>query len=102
MARETRHMAVLFADVTNGTALYHKLGDAGAPEVIALALEAMAGLLPSHGGRLVKTLGDAVMCGFAEPEDAVHAGEISARPRRGERAGDVLHFQRDRRSMYRV
>ena len=73
MARETRHVAVLFADVTNSTGLYHKLGDARAREVISLALDAMAELLPSRGGRLVKTLGDAVMCAFAEPEDAVHA-----------------------------
>lgn len=66
-------MAVLFADVTNSTALYHQLGDAGAREVIAAALAALAGLLPRHSGRLVKTLGDSVMCAFGHAEEAVSA-----------------------------
>ena len=30
MARETREMAVLFADLTNSTGLYQKLGDVAA------------------------------------------------------------------------
>ncbi|MGE5526403.1 MAG: FHA domain-containing protein [Rhodospirillaceae bacterium] len=66
-------MAVLFADVTNSTGLYRKLGDAGAREIISLALDAMTDVLPTHGGRLVKTLGDAAMCLFAEAEGAVRA-----------------------------
>lgn len=83
-------MAVLFADVTNSAALYHKLGDARAREVIALALAAFENLLPAHEGRLVKTLGDAVMCVFPRAEcglDAACAMQLTARstPFEGER-----------------
>lgn len=86
-------MAVLFADVTNSTALYHKLGDAGAREVIALALEGMADVLPSHGGRLVKTLGDAVMAVFAEPEQAVRAAcDMQVLAHTTHFAGQTLHL----------
>lgn len=86
-------MAVLFADVTNSTALYRKLGDAGAREVISLALDAMAGVLPLHGGRLVKTLGDAAMCAFAEPEAAVRAACVMQTIARNTHfAGHLLQF----------
>ena len=73
MTRETRNLAVLFADITESSRLYNQLGDAAARAAIMGCLNAVADLLPRFEGRLVKTLGDAVMCVFPEPAAALSA-----------------------------
>jgi adenylate cyclase len=66
-------LAVLFADIVESTALYRRLGDIEALKIINACLGAMKGVLPQHHGRLVKTLGDAVMCLFPDADSAVDA-----------------------------
>lgn len=73
VVREQRELAVLFADITNSTALYRRLGDLGARDVVARVLAALTDLLPAQEGRLVKTIGDAVMCVFPDAEQAYDA-----------------------------
>jgi len=73
VVREMRDLAVVFADITNSTGLYRKLGDLGAREVVARVLAALADVLPPCDGRLVKTVGDAVMCVFPAAEQAYTA-----------------------------
>lgn len=69
----TDDLAVLFADVVESTGLYRRLGDIEALKIVSACLGAMQGVLPRHQGRLVKTLGDAVMCLFPDAECAVAA-----------------------------
>ena len=57
-------LAVLFADVSGSTSLYEKLGDAQALECIGLCLNIMREVTAEHGGRVIKTIGDEVMCVF--------------------------------------
>jgi adenylate cyclase len=66
-------MAVLFADISNSTSLYQKLGDAAARNIVNACISVVTGVLPRYDGRLVKTMGDAVMCVFASPDLAVLA-----------------------------
>lgn len=66
-------LAVLFADIVESTALYRRLGDIEALKIINACLAAMKAVLPRHHGRLVKTLGDAVMCLFPDGDSAVDA-----------------------------
>ncbi len=73
MSEKTDHLAVLFADVVESTALYRRLGDVEALHVISAVINELKGVLPHHQGRLVKTLGDAVMCLFPDAECAVEA-----------------------------
>ncbi len=73
MLNQSDHLAVLFADVADSTALYRRLGDVEALGVVSASLDAMKAVLPRHQGRLVKTLGDAVMCIFPDAEYAVAA-----------------------------
>lgn len=73
MSIKTDHLAVLFADVADSTALYRRLGDVEALAVVSASLNAMTAVLPCYQGRLVKTLGDAVMCIFPDAEYAVGA-----------------------------
>jgi len=66
-------LAVLFADIVESTALYRSLGDIEALKIINACLHTMKEVLPRHRGRLVKTLGDAVMCLFPDGDSAVDA-----------------------------
>jgi adenylate cyclase len=66
-------MAVLFADITESSRLYQQLGDANARAVINGCLSTLTNLLPRYDGRLVKTMGDAIMCVFSSADSAVLA-----------------------------
>ena len=79
-ARAVQTMTVLFADICGSTRLYTRLGDHAARRIVNAALDAIVGVLPHYRGRLVKTLGDEVMCVFSEAGQAVMAAmEMQAR-----------------------
>jgi class 3 adenylate cyclase len=73
MARQDRTLAVLFADISESTSLYQKLGDAAARNIVNACLTLVTGVLERHEGRLVKTIGDEVMCVFPSADLAVLA-----------------------------
>ena len=79
-------MAILFTDLTGSTALYDRIGDAAAFEIVqdhfALAEEAVA----TEGGAVVKTIGDAVMAAFEDLEAAVRAARRIVRATRARHA----------------
>jgi adenylate cyclase len=103
MTREVKTMAILFADITESSRLYQQLGDASARAVINMCLSTLANILPRYDGRLVKTMGDAIMCVFptadsavlaaSEMQTAVAAGRTGSHPLRihvGLHQGPVL------------
>ncbi|MBI5258187.1 MAG: adenylate/guanylate cyclase domain-containing protein [Burkholderiales bacterium] len=65
--------AVLFADVAGSTALYDALGDQRAFALVDSCLSTMAGCTTEFHGRVVKTIGDAVMSVFGSADDAAAA-----------------------------
>lgn len=65
--------AVLFADVAGSTALYEVLGDQRAFALIEGCLSAMSACTADVHGRVVKTIGDAVMAVFRTADDAATA-----------------------------
>lgn len=73
MARENRNLGVVFADITESTALYQTLGDVPARNIVNACITLITGLLPRYEGRLVKTIGDEVMCVFPSADLAVLA-----------------------------
>jgi adenylate cyclase len=73
MPREVKNKAVLFADVSDSSSLYYKLGDAAAHNIIHACIDALSNLLPQYEGSLVKTLGDAIFCVFPTADLAVRA-----------------------------
>ena len=73
MARQTRMMAVMFADISDSTSLYQNLGDAAARNIVNACLTLITGVLTRYEGRLVKTIGDEVMCVFPGVDLAVLA-----------------------------
>ena len=72
--------AVLFADVAGSTALYDVLGDERAFALVDRCLAEMSDCTGEFGGRVVKTIGDAVMSVFpgADPAAAA-AAEMQGR-----------------------
>lgn len=73
MKRQTRTLAVMFADISDSTSLYQKLGDAAARNIVNACLTVINGVLSRYEGRLVKTIGDEVMCVFPDADRAVLA-----------------------------
>jgi class 3 adenylate cyclase len=66
-------MAFLFTDLHSSTALYERVGDAAAYEIVRRHFAFLAGIVFDHSGVVVKTIGDAVMAAFSDPVDAVKA-----------------------------
>ena len=66
-------MAVLFADICGSTRLYHKLGDAAARTVVAECVALMLDEVNRYEGRLIKTIGDEIMCVFPDTDRGVRA-----------------------------
>ncbi len=83
--RETREHAIAFADLADSTRLFRELGDAAARDLTQAFYARVAAVLPPQGGRIVKTMGDGVMCAFPDADraalamSALHA-EFAANP----------------------
>ena len=73
MTRSTENRAVVFADISESSALYRKLGDATARQMIVACIEALCAVVARFEGSLVKTVGDAILCVFPSAERAVRA-----------------------------
>ena len=69
--RETRELAISFIDLAESTRLFRELGDAAARDLTKVFYGRVASVLPDHGGRIVKTMGDGVMCAFPDCDRAV-------------------------------
>jgi class 3 adenylate cyclase len=55
-------LAVLFADIVGSTKLYDTLGDTLAKKMVDECIVLMRGIVGQYGGRVIKTIGDEVMC----------------------------------------
>ncbi len=73
MPRETKTMAILFADLVKSTQLYEVLGNRKAQLVVNRCLDLLARISIHYRGMVVKTIGDEIMCAFEDAEDAVKA-----------------------------
>ncbi|MFZ5476164.1 MAG: DUF5939 domain-containing protein [Myxococcota bacterium] len=66
-------VAVFFSDLTDSTRLYARAGDAAAFRLVQDHFDVLRAPLESHGGVIVKTIGDAVMAVFADEDEALRA-----------------------------
>jgi class 3 adenylate cyclase len=67
-------LTFLFTDLKGSTALYEKVGDLAAFDLVRAHFHALLGIISSEKGAVVKTIGDAVMATFIRPEHAIVAG----------------------------
>ena len=63
-------ITVMFADVAGSTSLYEKLGDNQANAVIHDVIDMMSDIIIKNSGKVVKTIGDEVMCRFSKVDNA--------------------------------
>ena len=70
---QTVQRAILFADVSNSTRIYEALGDTHALSVVSHLLGLLEHCVTKHGGSVVKTLGDAMVCAFEDADGALRA-----------------------------
>lgn len=68
-----KNLAILFTDLTGSTQLYERVGDLRALDLVREHFDTLTEVVRVHRGALVKTIGDAVMAAFVDPEPAVAA-----------------------------
>jgi adenylate cyclase len=78
MSREAS-LVVLFADISRSTQLYETLGDHTAQGLVAKCLTALATVATHHGGAVIKTIGDEIMCTFPDSTLALEAAQAMQR-----------------------
>jgi class 3 adenylate cyclase len=83
-------LTFLFTDLKGSTALYERVGDLAAFDLVRAHFHALLEIISSEKGAVVKTIGDAVMATFIRPEHAIVAGL------RMRAAMDVLNAERGR------
>lgn len=88
MTSEKNSMAVLFVDVSDSTRIYEALGDTAAFGAVRGCLDLMQEITKAFDGRVVKTIGDGVMCAFPTADAAAMAASemqvrISQRSHKG-------------------
>jgi class 3 adenylate cyclase len=67
-------LTFLFTDLKGSTALYERVGDLAAFDLVRAHFHALLDIIQSEKGAVVKTIGDAVMATFIKPEHALAAG----------------------------
>jgi len=60
----SKTLTILFADVSGSTKLFETRGNVKARGIISAVLDALLDVAQRHGGSLVKTIGDEIMCTF--------------------------------------
>ncbi len=87
-----KRVAVLFTDIKGSTALYDRIGDMKAFNLVRQHFGVLRDVIAANHGALVKTIGDAVMASFHEPLNGVRAAlDMLAQIRRfNDSAGEEL------------
>jgi len=73
MAQRNIKCSIMFADVAGSTKLYEDVGDDKARTMIAHTIESMTKSTQALRGRVIKTIGDEIMCVFVDADSAVKA-----------------------------
>ena len=68
-----RDIAILFTDIKGSTALYQRIGDLNAFQLVQQHFDWLREATVRHGGAVVKTIGDAVMAAYPDAARAVAA-----------------------------
>jgi class 3 adenylate cyclase len=66
-------LTFLFTDLRGSTALYERVGDLAAYDLVRRHFGVLGEIVAAAGGAVVKTIGDSVMATFPTPEQAVAA-----------------------------
>jgi adenylate cyclase len=73
MSKPVKKLAVLIGDICGSTALYEKIGDDPARQIIEKGIATMIGEISAYQGMLVNAIGDQILCTFPNSELALLA-----------------------------
>jgi len=68
---QSQPLTILFADISGSTKLFELRGDVYARQLIGAILGALGDECLRHGGQIIKTIGDEIMCIFPTPLQGV-------------------------------
>jgi class 3 adenylate cyclase len=68
-----QRLTLVFTDLQGSTALYERVGDMKAFDLVTQHFGHLRAVIGRNGGALVKTIGDAVMASFVDPLDGLRA-----------------------------
>ena len=68
-----RNITVLFTDIKGSTAYFERYGDSAGLLMVHHVNGLLGQVVERHGGKVIKTIGDAVMASFEDPTEAVAA-----------------------------
>ncbi len=66
-------LTFLFTDLSDSTRMYDLVGDATAYNLVRRHFDALETVIATHGGAIVKTIGDAIMATFTDAASSVRA-----------------------------
>ncbi|MCX8043940.1 MAG: CHAT domain-containing protein [Desulfobacterota bacterium] len=69
----SQHVTVMFTDIKGSTTFFETYGDIEGRLMVQKHNEMLFPIIAEQGGRVVKTIGDAIMAAFESPLDAVRA-----------------------------
>jgi class 3 adenylate cyclase len=73
MPQANQNLAILFADISGSTSLYETLGDERAHKLVSNFISVLSDIISQYQVKIIKTIGDEVMCTFASAYQAIHA-----------------------------
>ncbi len=73
MPKVNQNLAILFADISGSTSLYETLGDERAHRLVSNFISVISDIISQYQGKIIKTIGDEVMCTFGSAYQAVNA-----------------------------
>jgi class 3 adenylate cyclase len=73
MPREIPDIVIMFVDISGSTRLYETLGNEPAYKLVTKWISILSDIIDQHQGTLIKTIGDEVMCTFADAYQAINA-----------------------------
>lgn len=68
-----RAITVMFTDIKGSTAYFEKYGDVAGLMMVHQCNDALRQIVEKHGGRVIKTIGDAIMATFEDCKGSVQA-----------------------------
>jgi adenylate cyclase len=69
----SEQLAILFADICDSTTIYESIGDARALAAISRVFAVLRDKVEANGGKVIKTLGDGMVCQFGAADSAFRA-----------------------------
>ncbi len=66
-------ITVMFTDIKGSTAYFEKYGDVAGMMMVHQCNDMLRQIVESHGGRVIKTIGDAIMASFEDGKESVLA-----------------------------